>query len=754
MADPTPWYKNLLPNNMLSLATGSPFSFDTLSQARADPFAGYKMTAVGQAVPPSILESLAYSGADAALFNRAPQVMGGLVAAGDVGASLLQDPRNIMNAQEIANQSYAAARQEEFARRKMLDERAPIASIVGETIGTLANPITRFTPAKSALARIGVAGLQTAANQLGEENADLSAATGAGVLGAGATGLLEAIPLAGKVLKYVRNFAEEAGLGLKGSAMKKAMNKQVQKTALGEGYDAVRQSILNNSGDPDLLAQATKIFSSAPDRIDAYMDLADNQIKALISKQDEIAAQAAQAVKPAFGRTKKSLPSLDFSKGKSFEKNLKSLPYPEDKLKFEEAYNSVLGDVLENVNFAKKQGIPTSLNVEDLLQKRREISAGNLYNEVGEKASVKAKAATAAINDINEAISKNLQKYEAANLIKKGSADEFIKSGQDSKNLITFKTALEGSRADENMLARASDLLRLGIGGSVVGMGLYGLGFDPYTATGVGALAATPRGMGAIGAALRKGGNVAGNVGELAGPAARAAIKTQVPTENLQLQQPVSEADKAADAKAFLESLNAPIAEQPQAPALDQDQLDFLRGLGGAMPDTAAPQAPMAGSLPSQPSGAMQGAALSGQPDLTPYYAALAQTESSINPMAKNPESSAKGLFQSIDDTAKRTGLENAYDVKQQKKAVEKLTLGHAQKFGTDPSMLYAAHYLGQGTLDAWLSGKPLTAKQQGQILDFTNKALPNFRTNMQAVMQPAPSNDIMAKFNSLLSQG
>ncbi len=99
-----------------------------------------------------------------------------------------------------------------------------------------------------------------------------------------------------------------------------------------------------------------------------------------------------------------------------------------------------------------------------------------------------------------------------------------------------------------------------------------------------------------------------------------------------------------------------------------------------------------------------------------PYYDALAMTESSWNPKAKNPDSSAKGLFQFINSTAKSMGLDDPYDVPKSFAKVQELTDRNKSIFGDDPLLLYAGHYLGETVLRKYLNNKPLTATQQAQV--------------------------------------
>lgn len=81
----------------------------------------------------------------------------------------------------------------------------------------------------------------------------------------------------------------------------------------------------------------------------------------------------------------------------------------------------------------------------------------------------------------------------------------------------------------------------------------------------------------------------------------------------------------------------------------------------------------------------------------------IAEIESSFNPRAKNPNSSAGGLFQFIDGTAKDYGLIDRFDPDQAADAAARLArdnAGHLRKvLGRDPTAgeLYLAHQQGAG---------------------------------------------------------
>lgn len=83
------------------------------------------------------------------------------------------------------------------------------------------------------------------------------------------------------------------------------------------------------------------------------------------------------------------------------------------------------------------------------------------------------------------------------------------------------------------------------------------------------------------------------------------------------------------------------------------------------------------------------------------YLARTAQIESSMNPKAKNPRSSAGGLFQFIDSTAEQYGLSDRFDPAQATDAAARLATDNAAKLrralGREPTAaeLYLAHQQG-----------------------------------------------------------
>src|SRR6185369_4372719 len=75
----------------------------------------------------------------------------------------------------------------------------------------------------------------------------------------------------------------------------------------------------------------------------------------------------------------------------------------------------------------------------------------------------------------------------------------------------------------------------------------------------------------------------------------------------------------------------------------------------------------------------------------------LAEKESGFNPKAKNPNSSAKGLFQFIDSTAKEMGVSNPYDPVQNSQAGVDYFKKNLQLANGNIHAAIASHYAGPG---------------------------------------------------------
>lgn len=114
--------------------------------------------------------------------------------------------------------------------------------------------------------------------------------------------------------------------------------------------------------------------------------------------------------------------------------------------------------------------------------------------------------------------------------------------------------------------------------------------------------------------------------------------------------------------------------------------------------------------------------------DEDPFDAAVYEMESSRNPKAKNPDSSAAGGFQIIRKTAQKLGVKDVYDLKDNYGGFLELKKEIKDRFQTDdPAILYAGHYLGSTVLAKYLKGDDLTPQQSAQVKYFENTVLPKF---------------------------
>lgn len=119
--------------------------------------------------------------------------------------------------------------------------------------------------------------------------------------------------------------------------------------------------------------------------------------------------------------------------------------------------------------------------------------------------------------------------------------------------------------------------------------------------------------------------------------------------------------------------------------------------------------------------------------DANPFFSAVYEAESDRDPKAKNPKSTAKGAFQLIDSTAKSLGVKDPLDLKENFEGFKKLTEKHSKKFGNDPRVLYAAHFMGQPLLSKVLDGKALDKDEKAIVKEFEEKAFPRFQKILAA---------------------
>ena len=86
----------------------------------------------------------------------------------------------------------------------------------------------------------------------------------------------------------------------------------------------------------------------------------------------------------------------------------------------------------------------------------------------------------------------------------------------------------------------------------------------------------------------------------------------------------------------------------------------------------------------------------------------MAQIESSFNPNAGGKTSSAKGLFQFIDSTAKNYGLNNVYDPVESTRAAIRLAKDNIKATGAkDGAEMYMAHQWGSGGFNKMKNANP-----------------------------------------------
>lgn len=137
---------------------------------------------------------------------------------------------------------------------------------------------------------------------------------------------------------------------------------------------------------------------------------------------------------------------------------------------------------------------------------------------------------------------------------------------------------------------------------------------------------------------------------------------------------------------------------------------------------------------PSVDQAIRQSAARYGLPES--YLYRVAQVESGGNPNARNPRSSAGGLYQFIDSTAKQYGLQDRFDPVQAADAMGRLTLDNrnhlSRVLGRAPTEaeLYLAHQQGAGGAARLLQNPHANA---AQIVGSNAVGLNGGNNNMRA---------------------
>jgi hypothetical protein len=203
------------------------------------------------------------------------------------------------------------------------------------------------------------------------------------------------------------------------------------------------------------------------------------------------------------------------------------------------------------------------------------------------------------------------------------------------------------------------------------------------------------------------------------------------------LQKKASEDDKVYSnshggmklATALLGGMMEGWEEKKTADANNAGRDALIRSLGigsGGMGGVSAPSSPSGGSPAGAPSIAGKGVArtMTMPSEFDPLFAEteqkynlppgtlkqIAKVESSLNPNAKNPNSSASGLFQFINSTARQYGLADPFDPVASTDAAGRLAADNAKGLrgvlGRDPTPgeLYLAHQQGLGGASKILS--------------------------------------------------
>ena len=120
------------------------------------------------------------------------------------------------------------------------------------------------------------------------------------------------------------------------------------------------------------------------------------------------------------------------------------------------------------------------------------------------------------------------------------------------------------------------------------------------------------------------------------------------------------------------------------------------------------------------------------QIDKDPYWSTIYEIESGRNPNAKNPNSSAKGAFQLIDQMSRKLKVD-PLDIEENWNGAKTLDADNARiikkatnvDITSDPALRYSAHFLGAPVMIKLLSGADLSQKEKAQVAELQKKVLP-----------------------------
>jgi len=670
-----------------------------------------------------------YGALNSITFNQLPRIEAGIGAMSEMG-----DDEAFMKAYD-ANLKRAYDRREEF---KQVGTEFPyyspdifgqVASLVaknpftaGELVG---NPFSKAAKvgtgalwaAKNILATAGKAGLYQSGEQGATDRDMLDTALVAG----GATGLLESLGPLGKLIGWGSEKATQAGLGLKRTAMKGAMKKTKDKTLVAEGYEKVRKYLDEADISDTNKQEFNKFFSTGSEaKPEALLRTADKIASKAVKEQESLVVEADKLMKQMASKTKTKMPLLDSDKtflreltrDTPFRKST-GLPSGEQSNRIIAAYEKHIAPLQGKLEKGK------DITLKDLLAVRKDIA--KFYNENSDGVSVAA--GTAAINDLNRTIAKNLEALGQQGILPQGAGRAFSVAGKDAQQVLSLRSALEKSSLDNDFLATTGDAMRAGITGGPMAFALYSAGLSPIAATLTAGVASTSVGMSAVGALGRTATSTGKDVMDMAYPLAEKALTTQTsitPPPPQEIRMPtLPDMTPEERRKRAMEILSGKASTQ-QAPTASKLSPKMLELLGVSTPTTTPPVSStnsatlpaedlaMGGVLSPKAQEVMAAAKKAGI-DLSvfqdPIEAAQIYQESAFNPNAVS-RTGAQGWAQFMPETAKEYGLVDPMDLTQSLTARRAYMQNMGKQFDS-PAMQLMGYVAGPSNVNNWMAGKP-----------------------------------------------
>ena len=179
-------------------------------------------------------------------------------------------------------------------------------------------------------------------------------------------------------------------------------------------------------------------------------------------------------------------------------------------------------------------------------------------------------------------------------------------------------------------------------------------------------------------------------------------------------------------------------SEKTKQEASGNNELDLLNQIDSILKTKKAqPQIEEEDTMPKDKEGIKR---IEAQIDQDPYWSTVYEIESSRNPFAKNPKSSAKGAFQLIDATSRKLKVD-PLDIEENWNGAKMLDEDNAniikKKTGiditSDPALRYSAHFLGAPVMIKLLSGADLNEKEKAQVAELQKKVIPKLEKIYQS---------------------